>query len=39
LFNGKAATPEKRLSGEHEDQLPLNNQVITFDGDPPAARK
>ena len=30
LFEGKAVTLDKRRSGEHEKQLPLNNEVVDF---------
>lgn len=30
LVEGKSITLDKRLSGEHEKQLPLNNEVVSF---------
>jgi murein DD-endopeptidase MepM/ murein hydrolase activator NlpD len=30
FFEGKAITLDKRLSGTHEKQLPLNNEVVSF---------
>lgn len=35
LFDGRSASPDKRLSGAHHGQMPLNAQVISFeDGRP-----
>lgn len=31
LFDGKAITPETRLAGPHANQLPLNDEVVTFE--------
>jgi murein DD-endopeptidase MepM/ murein hydrolase activator NlpD len=30
FFDGKPVTLDKRLSGQHERQLPLNNEVVSF---------
>jgi murein DD-endopeptidase MepM/ murein hydrolase activator NlpD len=31
IFDGKAITPGNRLAGPHSNQLPLNNEVVTFE--------
>jgi hypothetical protein len=31
LEEGKAATVENRLTGTHENRLPMDNQVVTFE--------